>query len=289
MAKPPAVIANDRAALRIWPFVFLGVLLLFLWLSWSTKHGWVLIWAMICAAAVGLSCLEAIRWQRMHHLRQKAAREGMRAGVPLARPQPIPTGEVLPVPFTITLQPQWFRVLAFTVLVGLVAIIFTSSAAAGGTFDLYADWPTALSFGLFYGTLFSWRLYLPQRIVVSADGLLVRHPLLDWWVSNWQMGERFIPWSEARLFAIRSSQPGTPATRYELSSATRVVPFGRARRSRWWALYRPVIPWQDYNFQMDALLDVIVTKTGLPLYDVRSGRTSGSPRRLWGDTVRLLC
>lgn len=60
----------------------------------------------------------------------------MRAGVPLASPQPIPTGEALPVPFTITLQPKWFRVLAITVLVGLVAILFLSSAS-GSVFDLH--------------------------------------------------------------------------------------------------------------------------------------------------------
>lgn len=92
------------------------------------------------------------------------------------------------------------------------------------------------------------------------------------WIGGSVIGRRenaSSPGPKPRLFAIRSSQPGTPATLYELSSAARVVPFGRARRSRWWALYRPDIPWEDYDFQMDALLDVIVEKTGLPLYDVR--------------------
>ena len=285
MAQPTAVIANDRLALRILPFVFLGMALLFLWLGWSIQQGGLLL-AGSCAVAGGLCSIEAIRWRRMHTLRQRAVSEGMHAGVPFARPQPLPLAEALPLPITITLQPQRFRVVAFTVLVGLVYILFMS-ATSGSVFDLHSYRPIILFLGLFYGVVVSWRLYLSQQIIVSPDGLLVCHPILDWWVTNWQVGERFLSWSDARLFAIRSSQPGTPATRYELSSPTRVVAFGRARRSRWWALYRPVIPWEDYDFQMDALLDVIAAKTGLPLYDVRSERSPGSPRRLWGDRARL--
>jgi hypothetical protein len=112
---------------------------------------------------------------------------------------------------------------------------------------------------------------LPQRIVVYDDGLVVKRSLHDWWRTSRQVGEHPIYWREARLFAIRSARPGAPATRYELASPNKVVTFGRARRARWWALYRPIIPWAEYDAQMDALLDVIAARTGLPLYDVRSG------------------
>lgn len=265
-------IANDRAALRVWPLVFLGFLLLFLWFSWSHQQVGGLLFAVLCAGASSLYFVQAARWKRMHQRRERAASVGIQAGVPLASPQPAPHGDALPVPVTITLQPRWFRCVAWSALVGGAAFLCWADSwmvAPGQFYELQADWPYLLSLALLTAVLGCWRLFLPQRMVVSADGLLVQHPLYDWWASHWQAGDHLIPWHQVRLFAIRGGRPGTPATRYELASPKQVVSFGRARRQRWWALYRPVEPWEEYDAQMDALLALIAEKTGQPLYDVR--------------------
>jgi len=58
------------------------------------------------------------------------------------------------------------------------------------------------------------------------------------------------------------------------------VTFGRAYPHRWRGLYGPVLTWENYAFQMDALLELIAAKTGLPLYAVRAGLvTDSSPLR----------
>ncbi len=278
MSRRPAVIASDRSDLRVWPFIFLGCALYSLWLSWSMKQGGQLLLAMIYALLAGLFFLQARRWRQMHLRRKLAASEGLQAGVPLAQPQPTPNAWALPTPFTITLRPQWFRLLGYMVLLGaalVILFIFVFSLNVGNTID-FENWPFALFAAVLFGAIFAWRFFLPQTIVVYDDGLAVKHPLYDWRANSrigntMQAGEHRISWHEARLFAVRSPRPGTPATRYELASPNRVVTFGRARRAHWWALYRPVVPWEHYEFEMDALLDVIAARTGLPLYDVRSG------------------
>jgi hypothetical protein len=276
MVKRPAVIVNDRSALQVWSFLFLGFVPLFLWLGWSTRQMGDFLLAVLYAGLCGLYFVHAARWKRMHFARQRAASEGRHAGVPLARPQPVLNAEALPVPFTIRLYPRSFHLLAYMVLVCVGIFLGYSLVLGGRTFDLKTDWPFALFFALFFTALVSWRYCLAQRIMVYADGLVVKHPLHDWlansWIgNNWQAGEHLIHWHEARLFAIRGGLPGTPATRYELSNPSTVVTFGRARPRRWWALYHPVLPWEHYEAQMEALLDLIAAKTGLPLYDVRGG------------------
>lgn len=277
MSRHPIVIANDRSALRVWPFVFLGCALLFLWQSWSMRQAGPLLFALLYAALAGLHFVQVTRWRRIHLQRILATSEGVRAGVPLVHPQPVPHAEGLPVSFAITLRPRVFHLLACIALAGTVIFLLFRF----DPFPLQSAWQSALFVAGLIIVLSSWRFFLSQRIVVYDDRLVVQHPLYDWWSyswigNNWQAGEHVIGWREARLFAIRSGLPGTPATRYELSSPSTVVTFGRARPTRWWALYHPVLPWEEYEAQMDALLDFIAAKTGLPLYDVR-GRPAAGP------------
>ena len=111
---------------------------------------------------------------------------------------------------------------------------------------------------------------MPPSIQVTAQGLIIRHSIYDWFKTTsgpfWKWG---IPWSEARLFAIREGKHGASQVRYELSCPLKVVTFSRIVRPRWWALYRPAQPFGEYNAQMDALLALISARTGLLLYDVR--------------------
>jgi hypothetical protein len=277
MPQRPVGIANDRSALSIWPFIFLAGVPLSLWLSWSTKQMGSLLLAVLCACASGLFFVQSAHWKRIHIARKRAASDGLEAGIPFASPQPAPNAEALPLPFQLTLQPRWGHLLAGTLLFGAATYVVWS-LAVGVTLDPSTDWPQHLIFPVMYSAGFFWWYCQSQRIVVSADELLVQHPLFDWLSNSGRPGERRIAWQEARLFAIRGGALGTPATRYELSSPTTVVTFGWAYPHRWWGLYRPALTWENYAFQMDALLEVIAAKTGLPLYDVRLGPEPDSSR-----------
>src|SRR5690348_15398641 len=107
MSTRPAVIPNDHSALQVWQFIWLGftLLFLFIWLIWYRGQVAPLLFVAILAGLAGLSFVQAICWRRMHLRRQLAASEGVRAGVPLARPQPTPNAAALPVLFTIALRP----------------------------------------------------------------------------------------------------------------------------------------------------------------------------------------
>lgn len=280
MPKRPTPIANDRSLLRVWPFALLVLdgLLLVLWLSGGIQRVGLLLFAACVAGLCAFFLLQAARWKRIHTARKQAAGDGEEAGVPLASPHPVPNGEALPLPCQVTLQPRKGPLVAYTLLVGAGTFVVYSlvySLTLEDRLDLLRDWPLHLILPLLLGGQFFWRFSKPQRIRIAADELLVQDPLYDWLGNNWQTGVHRIAWQEARLFAIRSGPLGTPATRYELSSPTSVVTFGRARSTRWWRLYRPVLAWENYAFQMDALLDLIAAKTGLPLYDVRQGAGSG--------------
>jgi hypothetical protein len=282
MAKHPRIIANDRSFLKVWPLLFWGlaVLVPYFWFDWSTSPVGPLSVVVIYSGLIILLCVQATRWKRMHKMRQQAASEGIYAGIPLASPQPVPNREVLPLPCQLTLQPRWFRLLVCTLLVGGVAFVVWGLVVEE-TLDLLKNWPFQLILPFIWSAQFFWRPSLSQRIMISADELLVRDPLYDWLGNGWQTGEHRITWEEARLFAIRGGTPGMPATRYELSGPTTAVTFGRARPRRWWGLYRPVLTWENYDFQMDALLDLISAKTGLPLYDIRTGPAPGSLQGRW--------
>lgn len=96
------------------------------------RSGW--IWYSFCMLAYWIFCLVALdprnrpffllfaiywtdfaissyfraqRWKPMNARRQAAAAWGFAARVPLAQPHPLPNVAALPLPFTITLRPNW--------------------------------------------------------------------------------------------------------------------------------------------------------------------------------------
>ena len=196
----------------------------------------------------------AQRWKPMNERRQMAAYWGFAAHVPLAQPQPLPNVAALPLPFIITLKPNWPKfLLGLGFLVGAallsLAIIFPL-IEEHGILDME---PFALVFTLFMllGVSIPTLLWLrPQRIAVTQEGLLVRH------LTGGIHGTDWIRWNDARLIAIRDGKPGSPATRYELSSPYAVVQWTRAQPHRW-SLHRPAIAYAEYNAQMDALIALI--------------------------------
>lgn len=125
--------------------------------------------------------------------------------------------------------------------------------------------------------LFIWSLPMKSRtyeqLVAMENGLLKRT----------KHGELFIPWHEVRLFAIDNTaiidwktnlmpfMRGDIPTYYELSSEQVTLQWRWLRPPRWYELSiaEPALGYEIYNQQMQALLSLIVAKTGLPLHDLR--------------------
>jgi hypothetical protein len=55
----------------------------------------------------GRYLVQAPRWKLVNYRRQTAAAWGFAARVPPAQPHPLPNVGALPMPFTITLKPNW--------------------------------------------------------------------------------------------------------------------------------------------------------------------------------------
>lgn len=235
-------------------------------------------------------------WDVVNERRQIAAAWGLASGIPPATPQPLPSAESLPERFVLNLKTNWFAFVALPFLAG--GLLFVIWAYFGLSLGLLLGEPLreslqlAVSFWAFALVLTFTvianvtRLALsPERIEVTYEGLSVTGVPSVWRKTSRPIRTpnrtRMVSWEEARLFAIRSGKPGAAQIRYELSSPVTEVTFRRIVRPRFWSLYRPAQPFDQYSAQMDAVLSVISAHTGLPLYDVRQlprADTVPSPR-----------
>lgn len=220
----------------------------------------------------GIRVFAYIRGWHAINLRRQWAAYTSAAGVPLAEPQPFPNIEALPLPDKLKLKRNWLAVFVWFCLI----MVMLSSSQGTSYLDSQIEitrWlalilPLLLLCTVIFAGMMVWAS-VPPSIRVTPEGLAIRHPADV--LSNifGSARKQMIPWSDARLFAIREGKPGASTICYELSSPFKVVPFSRIVRPRWWALYRPAQPLGEYNAQMDALLALISARTGLPLYDVR--------------------
>ena len=219
-------------------------------------------------------------WNQVNYRRQMAASWGFAARVPLAQPHPLPNVGALPMPFNIKLKVQWPLFLISSLLCVGASPFFLTMLSLIVTGDFKESLQLSLhgmsliasltwSFAITVNVLLWW--LLPRQIDITSEGLIVGIAFHIWPGSIWRprRWQSTIRWTEARLFAVRDGKPGTPATHYELASPYTVVQWRRIRRPRWWSLYRPAIPYAEYDAQMEALIALISGVTGLPLYDVR--------------------
>lgn len=197
------------------------------------------------------------RFKRLDKRRQAVAVLGDQIA-PRALPQPLPTTEVLPVPWTLSSGPSW---LFFGLMVPLafVGVLLLPLLAFHPQNPLSP--PAHLAVSILLTALLTawyplWTSY--QRIDVTEECLSVRS----------LFRRCTLHWSEVSLFAIDPPTiAGDRTLTYELSSVTTTVHWKQAlSSSRLIALDRP---FPEYEQQMEALLSFITAKTGLPLYDLR--------------------
>jgi hypothetical protein len=212
----------------------------------------------------------ALRFRALN-LRRQAAANGDPA-VPLALRQPVPNGAALPLPFTVRLIPRRGPSYILGSIAGAILLpicfgyLFQSLANPDDSFFITNIIFSIIFFSIAIGFAILLAIILIRygynKITATEAGLTIQE----------RTTIRFIPWNEARLFAITRGikRTGTP-TFYELSSATT---FGTPLL---WLHpntlippnMKPALPFDEYDGQMEALLSLIAAKTGLPLYDLR--------------------
>lgn len=115
---------------------------------------------------------------------------------------------------------------------------------------------------LFGGLIFFFRLGLRLKVEATQDGL----------TSGSGFQTKQISWQEARLFATyqtpRLFGRKTMIT-YELSGSSKVVQWTRVMDTHSpLAIWRPLLPMDEYQRQMQELCELVTRKTGLPLHDL---------------------
>jgi hypothetical protein len=187
----------------------------------------------------------------------------------LASEQMTPHQAELSLPATLKLRPQLLGALFVTValmvlyLLVIFIALFIIQGITGAIFRQHF---------LFFLVFFLTALFIPilamsfvfflrskRSIKVTANGLRV----------NDGSGVHYVPWNEARLFAIYMGKKNIPPTYYELSSAKDIVRWGWTHKFTNFSTEVPTVPVDEYHRQMQALLSLITAKTGLPLYDLR--------------------
>lgn len=222
-----------------------------------------------------LFLLSAWHFRKLNRRRQAATRGDL--SVPLAAEQPTSNEAALPLPITITLMASRGRSYAIGGCFGLLILLsgllltfwdlFISSPpdqgqpGAGFTIIFLLIFIFGLALGLAILTSITLRRSA-YKITATEEGLTVQQ---SWMTFNTR-------WREARLFAIiptikRTGQPNA----YELSSIAAFTPLPRWRPHSLslFSLFKPALPFDEYDRQMDALLSLIAAKTGLSLYDLR--------------------
>ena len=76
-----------------------------------------------------------------------------------------------------------------------------------------------------------------------------------------------LAWNDARFFSLHGGVRSKRLFLYELSSMKGSVVWMELRSSS--LLLKPLVPFEYYQQQMNALSELVAAKTNLPLYDLR--------------------
>ncbi len=265
---------------RIWTILHLlllpvGIILIVIGgTSSSSSFGRELLWGGLFSVLVSAVIFFQERFLRRIEQRRQEAAFGDQ--MLLAAEQPAPDAASLQLPTNIKLRLSKRFVLMGVVEVLVVVLVggylvypLTRSHFSSGLFIVIG-----LALALFFimmGVAFAMiSRQLSQQLDITEDGLTSRY-----------MGTvSSIRWSEATLFATYAAfgaQKSKVASTYELSGANSMVKWTwyKYKGKNSFMSIRPTIPIDEYNRQMQALLSLVVARTGLPLYDLRKGMLGG--------------
>ncbi|GLV58303.1 hypothetical protein KDH_51360 [Dictyobacter sp. S3.2.2.5] len=201
--------------------------------------------------------------------------------VKLAAIQPQPNYVPLQAPLVIEQRINWayfFKDVCYAVIVIFALYAFGIGVEYLLWRNIYMDVVTwsiitfVILFSLFIMALTA-RSAAKEQLIAMGNGLLKK--------ANGK--EEFMPWHEVRLFAIDpmnisdkntsilTSGKHNEPTFFELSSEQAILQWQWLHAPRWYELTiaQPVVSYEAYNQQMQALLSIIAAKTNQPLYDLR--------------------
>lgn len=196
----------------------------------------------------------------------------------LAAEQPIPNANALPLPLTIELRPAARYYPFFFALIIIGGFI-------GGLIAYFSD-PTRGQTGhhtnltlfiiilagvvavlivfvtIFYLIL---RKQIYYRLQVDEQGIQVTYNRITTRVN----------WNEARLFTVNAvKKPRRPKTYELISQDTLVHWMWIPRNVSPLIMFHPTIPQEEYDRQMQGLLEVVAGRTHLPLYDISQSKAA---------------
>lgn len=203
----------------------------------------------------------------------------------LANPQPIPDERALPLPTILTQRVNkkaLLIVVAFVVFVMLVAAFagflagLSDHPATGHGHPITNPTPLFIAIGgILAGTLvvgiilffFFWWFYntLARReITIDEQGI----------TTNYYGQKITMQWNEARSFAIWGIKK-QPLLSFELVGDQSVIRWQiPAKVKKTPLVYTTNVPSEEYYAKLAALQQVVMAKTGLPLYDLRDQKVT---------------
>jgi hypothetical protein len=204
--------------------------------------------------------------QLLHQWRKRAAL-GLMPEL-LASQQPIPDPHALPLPSRIRLQ---VTPLIWIIVIGLVIVIVSTLAAfiSNELYGLFAfTWQPNI-FRDLLGLLAYYLLFMALPVFYAY--LFLRGPRFN--VSeekitcNIRGAYHSVRWRDISFVCI-SYYPSTGKRKgIELSSERDTAHILWPQPDE--RIYRPMVSYEEYDRQMEALLSLIAAKTGLPLFDLR--------------------
>jgi len=194
----------------------------------------------------------------------------------LATEQPVPNVNALPLPISIELRPPnrfyyiWLGAIIVGGLIGgfIVSFLFHTGNHTGNHSSLIVliivlAISIAVLILLFAILFFILRKQMRYQVHVDEQGISVSYSKIT----------TRVDWNTARLFTVNAvKKPRRPRV-YELANEDTLV--------RWmWVqrditplyIFRPTIPQEEFDRQMQGLLEVVAGKTHLPLYDISEPR-----------------
>lgn len=260
------MITNDRKAFRRAAlnlgslFLFLLVVLVFTGLAAHQNLLLTLLLLLLVLFSFGFSLL---RSQRVYGNRRRL-RALQRDHSLLAAWQPVPDENALSLPTTLQLRPRRRYFLAMAGIVAIIVAIIPYLNVSPFSLTLPA---LAIRLAIALVTFLLCATIMPpiSRPRLQYDLELNEHGLSV----TYNQVRTAVNWREARLFAVNDPKNPRRPKVYELASSDTVARWmWLPPRLPFFSVYQPTLPLEEYQQQMQAVLQLIEAKTHLPLYDI---------------------
>jgi hypothetical protein len=219
---------------------------------------------VITVSVLGLIA-QSRRWKRLDQLRLRAL-QGDQAM--LAREQPEPDAYMLPLHTMIQLRGKSRVYLILFFLIAIIVVIIVVGAIAASP-HLSATALLVLIFVLIFCVVVAAVISIITYKLARARTLYEIEVTERGITTKYQGFTTHINWNKARLFALSDGNKRVLPRTYELDSDDAVARWMWIPRNMYRAYsFEPAMSYEEYSQRMQALLDLIATRTLLPLYDL---------------------